>query len=597
MVVRDADDEFAVRDDDDGEEAHGQTTSPHSEDEDETREDASVFSSGDDDGASDATSVSNDDGSESSESDGGSDAASAASSDDASEDPRVAAGVGLTKTQLLQKKTADANARRYFQSEEAREAAFRKKAAAASRANATFERLLGDVERGLGADGVVAASDDLVYRREAALAKKHAEIHEQWEEHIFQKLQKQIKTHVDAVDAEDLSRSLRRNAREYVETVSRKQRCNPKAGVFLDTTLGYEYDPIARASERRATATVNSLRDPTKRDVYKPVRERIEAGRVANEARGLETTRATTKETLDLAFWNVLEYTPYGRYTDADGELLPKNADISGFFKQGQEKWNQHSEANARDDYAFPAGEAGLAEARREYFEAQRGGARKARTRFNAAPEDVDGGTRTTLGLVNQTDRARNVTGTGGDAFLERRGVGKPPPTAREVARADLFGVMNHEGLRDAYTRGDKDDLRLRGHRGDAWYATRGKACFEELAVQKSSRKDLYQVVRGGGEYADSGNPAGQNVGDAWLDTKLKDPVFAVDGKRWGSRYSGDAQGDLYGQLSHTHALGEHPTKRSVEPPDPLFLRMQQLNAGDDTRRSTRHVQQYVTQL
>ena len=164
------------------------------------------------------------------------------------------------------------------------------------------------------------------------------------------------------MDAEDLSRSLRRNAREYVETVSRKQRCNPKAGVFLDTTLGYEYDPIARANERRATATVNSLRDPTKRDVYKPVRERIEAGRVANAARGLETTRATTKETLDLAFWNVLEYTPYGRYTDADGELLPKNANISGFFKQGQEKWNQHSEANARDDYAFPAGEAGLAE-------------------------------------------------------------------------------------------------------------------------------------------------------------------------------------------------------------------------------------------
>ena len=156
---------------------------------------------------------------------------------------------------------------------------------------------------------------------------------------------------------------------------------------------------------------------------------------------------------------------------------------------------------------------------------------------------------------------------------------------------------MNHEGLRDAYTRGDKDDLRLRGHRGDAWYATRGKACFEELAVQKSSRKGLYHVLHGGGEYGDSGNPAGQNVGDTWLDTKLKDPVFAVDGKRWGSRYSGDAQGDLYGQLSHTHALGEHPTKRSVEPPDPLFLRMQQLNAGDDTRRSTRHVQQYVTQL
>ena len=89
---------------------------------------------------------------------------------------------------------------------------------------------------------------------------------------------------------------------------------------------------MARARRKTSTTVfVNSLRDPTKRDVYKPVRERIEAGRVANEARGLETTGATTKETLDLAFWNVLEYTPTLRYTDKDGELLPQNAPIPGF--------------------------------------------------------------------------------------------------------------------------------------------------------------------------------------------------------------------------------------------------------------------------
>ena len=114
--------------------------------------------------------------------------------------------------------------------------------------------------------------------------------------------------------------------------------------------------------------------------------------------------------------------------------------------------------------------------------------------------------------------------------------------------------------------------------------------------MQKSSRKGLYRcAVHGGGEYGDSGNPAGQNVGDTWLDTKLKDPVFAVDGKRWGSRYT-DAQGDLYGQLSHTHALGEHPTKRSVEPPETLFLtdaaaQREGRHAGDrrPARPCTRH--------
>jgi hypothetical protein len=103
--------------------------------------------------------------------------------------------------------------------------------------------------------------------------------------------------------------------------------------------------------------------------------------------------------------------------------------------------------------------------------------------------------------------------------------------------------------------------------------------------------------MQGGGTYGDSSAPAGQNVGDGWLDRKLKDPVFSVDGLKYGSRYSGDNQGDLYGQLSHTHKLSEHPTKPIVDPPDPMFTRMQSLNAGDDERRSRRHVQQYVTQL
>ena len=62
--MRDADDEFAVRDDDDGDEVDGQTTSPQSEDGDDAREDPYASSEGDDDAASDATSVSNDDGSE-----------------------------------------------------------------------------------------------------------------------------------------------------------------------------------------------------------------------------------------------------------------------------------------------------------------------------------------------------------------------------------------------------------------------------------------------------------------------------------------------------------------------------------------------------
>ena len=178
---------------------------------------------------------------------------------------------------------------------------------------------------------------------------------------------------------------------------------------------------------------------------------------------------------------------------------------------------------------------------------------------------------------------------------MERKGLGAnagvPGYGEKYGNRYDLFGVMRSEGVLDAYPKGDKDDLLKNGHRGDAWYAKKGLACFEELAVQKSTRKGLYDVLQPGETRGDSGNLAGRNAGDSWLDTKLKNPVFTVDGLKFGSRYSGDADGDLYGQLSHTHRLSEHPTRVIVDPPDPVYDRMQRLNAAlDEDPRSKRRV-------
>ena len=110
-------------------------------------------------------------------------------SDTVSVDPRLTAGVGLSKRELLRKKVDEENRKQYFATEEVREAVYRRKAAHAAVAAAKFETLMQNVEKGLGDDGVVAMSDDLVYARELELSKKLTQIHKEWEETIFNKLQ------------------------------------------------------------------------------------------------------------------------------------------------------------------------------------------------------------------------------------------------------------------------------------------------------------------------------------------------------------------------------------------------------------------------
>ena len=120
-------------------------------------------------------------------------ASSSSSSDDDSENDNFidadddAEATKEAKRQAL--KVDEENRKQYFATEEVREAVYRRKAAHAAVAAAKFETLMQNVEKGLGDDGVVAMSDDLVYARELELSKKLTQIHKEWEETIFNKLQ------------------------------------------------------------------------------------------------------------------------------------------------------------------------------------------------------------------------------------------------------------------------------------------------------------------------------------------------------------------------------------------------------------------------
>lgn len=358
FAVRDGNDDLAVRDDDDA----VRDDSRYGQSGDTSSSEVEYQRSSDEEGSEASSGIHTDD-----------DASSVSSKSESDYyDARKAAGVGLTKRELLQKKVEEESSKLYFANEEVREQVYRRKAAKAARANQNFEALMQSVEIGMGDGGVVAKSDDLVYARELALSKKLKEIHTEWEEEIFNKLQLQIKKHVDGVDCEVLSERLRREGSEYCEAGYRKQKVNKNAGVFLESVVGYDYDPYGTRREKRFAATVNSLSDPTKRDIYKPVKEEMAAGRVADASEALQ--KVVPKETLAVKFWHNLEYTPYGRYTDKDGELLPPEAQIKGFFRQGEDLWNKHSAANVRDEYNHPKGKEGYRVNREEYFRADRGG-------------------------------------------------------------------------------------------------------------------------------------------------------------------------------------------------------------------------------
>ena len=214
-------------------------------------------------------------------------------------------------------------------------------------------------------DGIVARMDDAVYKCDSALAKKQREIHDEWEALVFDKIQRQIKRHVDGLDAEELS----------LESAARQRDVHDDgAGEAARTSQ-------SRGVPRRGSRVrLRSVRVPEAR-VQVP--DQL-AGRSD------ETGRAQTAQGGDRG-WTAGRGARDGRRAPGDarvqileqsrvhaprsvhrraGALLPPDADIPGFFKQGEDKWNRHSEANRRDDYEYPIGNE---HAQREYFEASRG--------------------------------------------------------------------------------------------------------------------------------------------------------------------------------------------------------------------------------
>jgi hypothetical protein len=96
------------------------------------------------------------------------------------------------------------------------------------------------------------------------------------------------------------------------------------------------------------------------------------------------------------------------------------------------------------------------------------------------------------LGLAGNVEHGPGAE-TGTDRWLvksKKKQWDKPTAPGHSPSRKDLFDVMQNKGYRGAY------DKNAGGPAGDAWLASRGRHCFQELPIQKSDRKSLYSVMQ-----------------------------------------------------------------------------------------------------
>jgi hypothetical protein len=380
----------------------------------------------------------------------------------ATPDPMAAMASPATKEQLMAKQRVQADEAHAKLEEEIKAAVERRRAETAGRKDAKFQEMFSSVMEGIEGNGLLAEVDDVLRKTDAAKAKKTREIHAEWDEVVFKRIQKQIMHYVNGIDPEALTNRLAFHYDAYLNTVNDKQAKNAMSGVFRDVLLVHEYDPLLQQKDT-IKYRINSLDDPTKRDVYKTLKEKLAVGLLKRAA---ATAGVTMRETLATLHWTNLEATPYGRFTDDDGEMKPQHV--------GPHSHKRGESHVVMDAYNVPTG----VEVVDKELPVPKG---------MVAPVGHRANRPDMRNLVNHSvDHASGFTG--GDMWLEAKGKkfadASMPVPGLSMERKDLFDVVNMCL--------DPTDTRAQG---DIWLSAKGKAVVLPPSVIYSDRKSLHDTI------------------------------------------------------------------------------------------------------
>lgn len=333
-------------------------------------------------------------------------------------------------------------------------------------------------------------ADRLIQEHDTARAKRTAELHREWHRNVYEPIKEQISDAIESAGTHFVERATREMQDRFLNTLHSKSRsAGRKAGVFLDSVVSDEYDPM---SYSRATggyvARISNAADPLKRSLHKSRREWVEAvGPRPSQAECVTAhadARSRTKGVLEPTCWSVIESTPHGWMTDAEGNLK-----TLGKTQRAQ------TASIELDHFSYPStNEAAYAELqlqrkhRDEHAMAIHrrktslyGAEGDSQTKLTASkrrvsPPDEQGDS---FGVIHQLDDAQEVNAKR-DSWLSRNGKRKlvQPSEARLGGKSGLSDVLTHSAPRISGC-------------GDAWLDTKGKKRLPGPSEENPTMREL----------------------------------------------------------------------------------------------------------
>jgi len=137
---------------------------------------------------------------------------------------------------------------------------------------------------------------------------KAAHLCEEWQTKVFDNVQKQIDSQLDALSPKELNRRKRDDYDAFLRTANEKA----EYGLFRDIIIEEDYDPLTASTLTRAPRYSAALRDdPLKRELVQ-----------LTLPHSAKAKTRLCRDNLDPAVWSKLDSTPYGRYSSPSTRSL-----------------------------------------------------------------------------------------------------------------------------------------------------------------------------------------------------------------------------------------------------------------------------------
>jgi hypothetical protein len=147
-----------------------------------------------------------------------------------------------------------------------------------ARAEKRFNYLYDTVFHGmLDPAGVIPQVDSTLNTQQRRDDRRTERLYQEWKEGVYDPIHSQLKAKVDERSMQEVQDRNQKNYSAYLDTLNTKGSTNYRGGLFRDTIIATEYDPMATRSQYIKINT-RGIVDPLKRDLTRHKREKADMG-------------------------------------------------------------------------------------------------------------------------------------------------------------------------------------------------------------------------------------------------------------------------------------------------------------------------------